>query len=111
MRRFGAVRTPNAARSAALLFLALAALVGACTADVGSTPTPASMQFDLTSTPPRAPQPTALIVNPQTGHIDFSLAGTPIPADCSTQVALTQAQCQFDQWLQTLNGFPSLTTV
>jgi hypothetical protein len=49
-------------------------------------------------------------VNPQTGLIDFSQAGISIPADCSTQTALTEAQCQFDQWLQTLNGFPSLTT-
>jgi hypothetical protein len=80
-----------------------------CVPNVGSNPTPASMQFDLTSTPPRAPQPTFLVVNPTTGHIDFSLAGTPIPADCTTQTALTPAQCQFDQFLQTLDGFPSVT--
>jgi hypothetical protein len=67
------------------------------------------MQLDLTSVPPRAPQPTALIVNPQTGLIDFTLAGTPIPADCASQQALTPAQCQFDQYLQTLNGFPTVT--
>jgi len=67
------------------------------------------MEIDLTSTPPRAPQPTALIVNPQTRHIDFSLAGTPIPDDCATQQALTPAECQFDQWLQTLDGFPTVT--
>ncbi len=86
------------------------ALAGACTPDVGSSgPAPTAMQFDLTATPPRAPQPTALVVNQQTGLIDFSLAGTPLPADCATQTALTQAQCQFDQWLQTLNGFPSLS--
>jgi hypothetical protein len=86
------------------------ALAGACTPDVGSSPpAPTAMQFDLTATPARVPQPTALLVNPQTGLIDFSLAGTPIPADCTTQTALTPAQCQFDQWLQTLNGFPSLT--
>ena len=70
---------------------------------------PTAMQFDLTAAPPRVPQPTALVVNPQTGHIDFSLAGTPLPADCATQTAMTQAQCQFDQWLQTLDGFPSLS--
>jgi hypothetical protein len=89
--------------------IVLAALAVACTPDVGSTPVPTAMQFDLTATPPRVPQPTALIVNPQTGHIDFSLAGTPIPTDCATQTALTEAQCQFDQWLQTLDGFPSLS--
>jgi hypothetical protein len=85
------------------------ALAGACTPDVGTSSVPTSMEFDLTAAPPRVPQPTALVVNPQTGLIDFSLAGTPIPADCAAQMALTEAQCQFDQWLQTLNGFPSLT--
>jgi hypothetical protein len=89
---------------------ALLAIAGACTPDVGANPTPTAMQFDLTATPPRAPQPTALIVNPQTGHIDFSLAGTPLPDDCATQDALTQAQCQFNQWLETLDGFPTVTT-
>jgi len=91
------------------LSLLAVVLAGACTPDVGSGRVPTAMQFDLTATPPRVPQPTALVVNQQTGHIDFSLAGTPIPADCATQTALTGAQCQFDQWLQTLNGFPSLT--
>jgi hypothetical protein len=97
-------------RCAGRAVTALVAIAGACTPDVGSNPTPTAMQFDLTAMPPRAPQPTALIVNPQTGHIDFSLAGTPIPDDCSTQQALTQAQCQFDQWLETLDGFPTVTT-
>jgi hypothetical protein len=90
---------------------ALAAVAGlACTPDVGSNPVPTAMQFDLTATPPRAPQPTALIIDQQTGHINFALAGTPIPDDCSMQQVLPEAQCLFDQWLQTLNGFPSVTT-
>jgi hypothetical protein len=89
---------------------ALTVLAAACVPEVGSDPIPTAMQLELTSTPPRAPQPTALIVNPQTGRIDFSLAGTPIPADCASQTALPQAQCQFDQYLQTLNGFPTVTT-
>src|SRR4029079_15729527 len=72
-------------------------------------PTPTAMEVDLTSTPPHAPQRTALIINPQTGHIDFSLAGTPLPDDCSMQQVLTPAECQFDQWLQTLDGFPTVT--
>jgi hypothetical protein len=93
-----------------MLGSALMVLAAGCVPDVGSNPTPASMEFDLTSQPPRAPQPTLLVINPMTGHIDFSLAGTPIPADCSTQQALTPAQCQLDQFLQTLDGFPSVTT-
>jgi hypothetical protein len=89
---------------------ALTVLAVACVPDVGMDPVPAAMQLDLTSTPPRAPQPTALIVNPTTGLIDFSLAHIPIPADCASQQVLSQAQCQFDQYLQTLNGFPTVTT-
>jgi len=89
--------------------VAASALAGACVPDVGSNTTPASMEFDLTSSPPVAPQPTLLVVNPTTGHIDFSLAGTPLPDDCSMQQVMPPAQCEFDQWLQTLNGFPSLT--
>jgi hypothetical protein len=84
--------------------------LGGCVPDLDFTAPPAAMQLDLTSMPPRAPQPTALIVNPKTGLIDFSLAGTPVPADCATQQTLTQAECQFDQYLQTLDGFPSVTT-
>lgn len=87
---------------------ALAALAAACTPDIPTDPIPTAMEFDLTSMPPRAPQPTFLVVEPQ-GHINFALAGIDIPADCATQTALTQADCQFDQWLQTLNGFPSVS--
>jgi hypothetical protein len=85
------------------------ALAGACTPDVGSSAVPTAMQFDLTATPPRVPQPTALVVNPRTGLIDFGQGGTPLPADCSTLPVANQAQCQFNQWLQTLDGFPSLS--
>src|SRR5436190_20519141 len=100
---------PRLGPSVLAAMAAAAALAGACTPDVGSDPTPTAMEVDLTAAPPRAPQPTALIVNPQTGHIDFSLAGTPLPDDCSTQQALAPAECQFDQWLQTLDGFPTVT--
>jgi hypothetical protein len=99
----------NRARQRVLTAAVAAALAAACTPDVGADPTPTAMEFDLTAVPPRAPQPTFLVVNPVTRHIDFSLAGIAIPDDCATQTALTEAQCQFDQWLQTLNGFPSVT--
>jgi hypothetical protein len=90
--------------------IALAMFAGACTPDVGSSHIPTAMEFDLTATPPRVPQPTALLVNPATGLIDFGQTGTPLPPDCGTLPVPNQAQCQFDQWLQTLDGFPSLTT-
>jgi hypothetical protein len=99
------------ARAGARMFevAAALALAGACTPDVGSNPVPTAMQFDLAATPPRAPQPTFLVVDPATGHINFAQANIDIPDDCATQTALSQADCQFDQWLQTLNGFPTVT--
>jgi hypothetical protein len=76
------------------LGIVLAALAGACTPDVGSTThIPTAMQFDLTATPPRVPQPTALLVNQQTGLIDFGQTGTPLPPDCSKLPVPQQAQC------------------
>src|SRR5262245_51747394 len=94
--------SPTRMGRARMVGSALMVLAVGCVPDVGSNPTPASMEFDLTSRPPRAPQPTLLVINPTTGHIDFSLAGTPIPADCSTPPeGLTPAQCEFDQFLQT----------
>lgn len=106
----------NAARTRAVLPGAIAAslaamvLGAACTPDVGSDPVPAAMQFDLTATPPRAPQPTLLVVNPATMRIDFGLTGTPLPEDCADQQALTQAQCEFNKYLETLDGFPTVST-
>ncbi len=83
--------------------LALAA--AACTPDIKMDPVPVAMQWD--PTPPRIPSPTALIVNQTTHRIDFSLAGVTVPDDCAAQTAMPQATCELDQWLQTLDGFPT----
>lgn len=90
----------------------LSPLAAACTPDVGasSAPPPTAMVFDLTSAPPRVPQPTGLIFNMEKKKLDFSLTGTPLPADCSLQQVMTEAQCQFDHWLETLDGFPTVST-
>src|SRR6185369_12280311 len=69
---------------------------------------PASMQFDPTSVPPRVPQPINLVINPATGHIDFSVVGLDIPTDpamCLTQTLISPAECEFDQYLESLDGF------
>ena len=55
------------------------------------------------------PSPSGLIVNQTTHRIDFSLAGITIPDDCAAQTAMPQAACEFDQWLQTLDGYPTTT--
>jgi hypothetical protein len=94
------------ARAAAL---ALAVSAAGCTPDVATDGVPDAMEFDTDTTPPRVPQPTGLIVNPATGHIDFALAGTPLPADCQEASASSPAECHFDRYLETLDGFPTVT--
>ncbi|HVY36360.1 MAG TPA: hypothetical protein VHM31_00440 [Polyangia bacterium] len=94
-----------AAGAMGLLGLAAAA---ACAPSIGNDPVPAAMQWD--AKPPRVPSPSLLLVNPATGRIDFSQAGIPVPDQCTAQSELPQAACEFDQYLQTLNGFPTTTT-
>ncbi|HVV16341.1 MAG TPA: hypothetical protein VHH90_03985 [Polyangia bacterium] len=86
--------------------LALAA--AGCAPTIGNDPVPAAMQWN--ATPPRVPSPSLLVVNQTTGRIDFGLAGIPVPDQCAAQDQLPEAACEFDQYLQTLNGFPTTTT-
>ncbi|HVT07021.1 MAG TPA: hypothetical protein VHO67_06170 [Polyangia bacterium] len=87
--------------------LGLAAAAG-CAPSIGHDPVPGAMQWD--AMPPRVPSPSLLLVNPATGRIDFSQAGIRVPSQCAAQTDLPQAACEFDQYLQTLNGFPTTTT-
>ena len=91
----------------AALALATAVCVAACTPDIKTDPVPAAMLWD--PFPPRVPSPSGLIVDPTTDRIDFGLAGIPLPADCAAQTAMPQATCRLDQWLQTLDGYPTTT--
>jgi hypothetical protein len=93
---------------------AVAALAG-CAPELPTTapPTYAEMQFDPTKG--LAPAPTQLVINPQTapvggGTIDFSLAGVTVPSDCATETAMPVAACEFYQYLQSLDGFPTVST-
>jgi hypothetical protein len=81
----------------------------ACAPTVAHDPVPEAMEFDPEAVPPRVPQPTGLVVNNQTHRIDFSLVGPAIPADCAVPGTLSRAECEFDQYLQTLDGFPTVT--
>jgi len=94
---------------AALAALPLLAGAAACTPDVGNDPVPEALEFDTEASPPRVPQPTGLVVNPLTGHIDFALAGTPLPDDCSQATTLSPAACEFNHYLETLDGFPTVS--
>jgi len=89
--------------------LIAAALGAGCTPDVGADPVPEAMELDTEAAPPRVPQPTNLVVNPLTGLIDFSLAGAALPDDCSDATAISPAECAFDRYLESLDGFPTVT--
>ncbi len=85
-----------------------------CAPDIKQDPIPqfAVMEFDPQASPPRAPEPTMLVINPKTGLVDFSTANLDIPADpadCQNQKEIPVAQCEFFQYLETLDGFPTLT--
>lgn len=99
------------ARFAVVALLAAAGLGGSgCTPDIPNEPAPAAMEFDTAAVPPRVPQPIGLVINQQTGLIDFSLTGLALPADCANAAPpLSRAECEFDQYLQTLDGFPTVT--
>jgi hypothetical protein len=81
--------------------------LGACTPSIANDPVPGAMQWD--PAPPRVPSPTGLIVDPTTGLIDFGLAGIDVPSNCRTPGSLSEAQCELDQYLEALDGYPSVT--
>jgi hypothetical protein len=89
-----------------------ASIVSACVPDLGAPdpiPELQEMQFNPDPTNPRVPQPTSLIVNTQTGRLDFSLAGVTVPDDCSKVDVGKQAECLFDHYLESLDGYPTST--
>lgn len=91
------------------LFAGLGALgAHACAPAVGTDPVPEVMEMDPAASPPRAPEPTHVLLNPGTGLVDFALLGIAVPADCSAQGAMPQAQCEFYRYLQSLDGFPTV---
>ena len=100
------------------LALALGAVAG-CVPNIPDTPpaTYLEMQFDPKASPPKAPQPTVLAINAETGLIDLSVAGIIVPTDCATApyavppaTPMAVASCEFDTYLQSLDGFPTVIT-
>ena len=99
-------------RSSFIFSLAGVALgwpLSGCAPDVADDPVPEALEFELTP-PPRAPEPSSLIVNPVTGRIDFSLAGISLPDDCASQRLLWEADCEFNRYLETLDGYPTTSS-
>ncbi|HEY0707532.1 MAG TPA: hypothetical protein VGG33_12095 [Polyangia bacterium] len=86
----------------------VAGLTLACTPDIDTDPLPEAAQFEPTAVPPRVSEPSFLAVNPATGRIDLSLAGVVVPPACDDTVPVSaRAQCEFNQYLQSLDGFPT----
>jgi hypothetical protein len=79
------------------------------------------LEFDPSATPAKSFEPTSLIMNSSTRLIDFSEAGIDVPGvpedpsepvdpnACQEQTELSVAQCEFYQYLERLDGFPTLT--
>jgi hypothetical protein len=77
--------------------------------DIGTDPLPEAMEFDPSAAPPRVPEPIFIAQTPGTGVIDLALAGVEVPEDCSALDPMAIAQCEFNRYLETLPGFPTLT--
>ena len=90
--------------SAALLAAPLAL---GCTPDIDTDPVPEVMTFEPTGMPPRVPEPSFLAINPATGKVDLGLAGIDVPESCAGVALGVRAQCEFNQYLESLDGFPS----
>jgi hypothetical protein len=102
----------SGARTAGRWLAAALPLIAACGGEEPAAAGPddplATMEFDSMVAPPRVPQPTDLAIDPATGRIDLSIAGVEVPADCAAQGAMPVAQCELDQYLEALDGYPTL---
>jgi hypothetical protein len=89
---------------------ALAFAVG-CAADLPQEPAPSFVELEFDPGAGKTSQPTSLAIDPDSGSIDLSRAGIDVPDEpgaCVEQSALSVAQCELDQYLERLDGFPSL---
>jgi hypothetical protein len=101
-----------AALATAALVAAAASWSGCVDVDQDPPPDVVIMEFDTEAEPARIPEPNIILINQETGLIDFSLSGLALPEDCSdaTAIGIPRAQCEFYQYLEGLDGFPTLST-
>ncbi len=100
-------------RTTLLTLLPLLLPLAACEPDIQLEDPPAFMQFDTESEPTRTPEPNAVVINPDTGLIDFGVLGQWLPTypeDCQNQPSIPVATCEFNVYLETLDGFPTVST-
>ncbi|MFH2007853.1 MAG: hypothetical protein ABI333_14820 [bacterium] len=95
--------------------LPLTGAVG-CAPELGNDPPPDFFEFDTETA--RIPEPTIAAVNQTTGMLDFSPLGIIVPKGPGACVGTTDfvidgapsvAECEFFQFLETLDGYPTLS--
>lgn len=83
-------------------------LVISCAPDIATdSDMPEILPFDPAAVPAQIPQPTHIVMDPGTGLISFAAVGVQVPGDCATASTMSQAQCEFYQYLEKLDGFPT----
>jgi len=97
----------------AVVFAALLVVGAGCEPEIGNDPVPSFMEFDTATG--RIPEPTVAAISQTTGMLDFGLLGYDVPeepAACLTAAGWPSvAECEFFQYLETLDGYPTLSTM
>lgn len=87
------------------------AFVAGCASDLPQEPAPRFVELEFDPGAGKTSQPTSLAIDAESGLIDLSRAGIDVPeepAGCTQQSAFSVAQCEFYQYLERLDGFPTL---
>jgi len=98
---------------ATALSIAVFAGIGGCEPEIGNDPVPAFMEFDTATG--RIPEPTIAAVSQTTGMLDFAPLGFIVPKGIGACLEATDwpsvAECEFFQYLETLDGYPTLSSM
>lgn len=98
---------------AAVLSTAALVVGAGCEPEIGDDPVPAFMEFDTDTG--RIPEPTIAAVSLTTGMLDFGPLGYDVPKGPTACLDATGwpsvAECEFFQYLETLDGYPTLSSM
>lgn len=102
---------PSVFRNAGIIAALAATVISCVNVELDPVVDYVVMEFDTTADPARVPEPNVIMINQETGLIDFSIGGLVIPEDCAdgVELGLPMAQCEFYQYLEGLDGFPTLS--
>lgn len=99
---------------AVVLSASFAVAMAGCEPEIGTDPVPNIMEFD--SETGRIPEPTVAAVDQTTGMLDFSPLGIDVPTGPAACLDASGwegavAECEFFQYLETLDGYPTLSSM